>query len=293
MALGPGTAGAADPIAKCYRHPLRDTGVRCIRCDRPICPDCMRAASVGFQCPDDVKLARNAARVPRTVVGAPQRSQPPVVTWTVIAFTVAVYIATAAGSVDGINAPRASRLFRDWVLVPGQVAGHGEYLRLLTAAFLHQNVLHIGLNMFALVMVGPHLERLLGWWRFLALYLLAAVGGDLAVYLFDSPYVSVVGASGAIFGLFAACLLFVRELGFDRRALIGTIVVNFVFTFSVPNISALGHVGGFVTGIIVSVILAAVPWRRRRTPIAIQLIGLSGLFAIMVLLIAWRTAVLA
>ncbi len=291
MTAGP--EGATEPIAHCYRHPLRETGVRCIRCDRPICPDCMRPASVGFQCPDDVKLARVSQRVPRTVAGAPVHGAVQAyATWTIIGINVLAYLAAGLSSADGINRPAASRLFRDWVLVPIQVSSQHEYLRLLTAAFMHENLIHIFFNMFALAVVGPHLERLLGWWRYSALYLLAALGGDVAVYLFDSKYVSTVGASGAIFGLFAACLLFVRELGFDPQWLIGTIVINFVFTFSVPNISALGHIGGFVTGGLVAFGLAGLPWKRRRLPVRIQAGGMGALFAVMIVLVAWRTAVL-
>ncbi|MBV9594955.1 MAG: rhomboid family intramembrane serine protease [Actinobacteria bacterium] len=252
----------------------------------------MRPAPVGFQCPDDVKLARRSQRIARTVVGAPARPRPPVVTWTLIAANVAVFLATAIWSVDGFNRPAASRLFHDWVLVPQQVAAHDEYLRLVTSTFLHENVLHIASNMLALAIVGPHLERLIGWWRYLALYLLAGLGGSTAVYVFDTKYISVVGASGAIFGLFAACVLFVRELGFDPRWLIGTIVLNFVLTFSVPNISALAHIGGFVTGALGAFVLAAGPWRRRRVPIGMQAGGLGGLFAVMVAIVAWRTAVI-
>ena len=126
------------------------------------------------------------------------------------------------------------------MLVPRQVALHGQYERLITSAFLHVSIWHIAFNMIALYLVGPYLERLLGPWRFAALYLLSALGGSVAVYLFDSKYIAVVGASGAIFGLFAACLMFVRELGLDPRWLIGTIVINFVLTFSVADISKLG-----------------------------------------------------
>ena len=251
----------------------------------------MRPASVGFQCPDDVKLARVGQRVPRTVVGAPLRGATQAyATWTILAINVVAYLVAGLSSSDGLNRPAASRLFRDWVLVPVQVSSQHEYLRLLTAAFMHENLVHIFFNMFALAVVGPHLERLLGWWRYTALYLLAAVGGNVAVYAFDSKYVSTVGASGAIFGLFAAALLFVRELGFDPQWLIGTIVINFIFTFSVPGISALGHIGGFVTGGLVSFGLAGLPWKRRRLPVGMQAGGMGAVLAAMVVLIVWRTA---
>jgi membrane associated rhomboid family serine protease len=279
--------------ARCYRHPMRETGVRCIRCDRPICPDCMRPASVGFQCPDDVRIGTLEQRAPRTIAGAEVRNRQPYATWGFIAANVVVYLITAAQSVDGFGSPNASSLFQKWVLVPRQVALHGQYDRLITSAFLHVSIWHVGFNMIALYFVGPYLERLLGPWRFISLYLLSALGGSVAIYLFASKYSATVGASGAIFGLFAACLMFVRELGLDPRWLIGTIALNFLLTFSIADISKYGHLGGFALGALVSIAIAGVPWRpRKRLPLPVQLYGMGGLAVALVALIAWRTAVL-
>ena len=99
---------------------------------------------------------------------------------------------------------------------PGGRRYRRQYYRLLTATFLHANVLHIAMNMLALIIIGPYLERLLGWWRYLSVYLLGALGGSVAIYLFGARFSPVVGASGAIFGLFAAALVFVRELTWIR-----------------------------------------------------------------------------
>jgi len=290
---GTGPAPMPEPLARCYRHPLRETGVRCVRCNRPICPECMRPASVGFQCPDDVKLGRATQRAPRTVVGASVRTNYPYVTWTLVGLNVLAYIATALGSVHGINQNRTSHLFQQWELLPYKVAHDDQYYRLITSAFLHYGLLHILFNMFALLMVGPYLERLLGMWRFGAVYLLGALGASLAVYAFDSRFLPTAGASGAIYGLFAAALLLARELGLDMQWLVGTIVLNFVFTFTVPGISIYGHVGGFIAGGLATAAIAGVPWRRRRLPTQVQVAGLAGLFAVIVLVIVWRTAVLA
>ncbi len=252
----------------------------------------MRPASVGFQCPGDVRLGRVTQRAPRTVAGAPVRSRPPYCTWTLIGFNVVVYLISGLRSVDGVNRPGASRLFQDWVLTPQQVAQRDEYARLLTYAFLHENVIHIVSNMLALYLIGPHLERLLGPWRFVTVYLLSALGGGVAIYAFGSRYTPVAGASGAIFGLFAACLLFLRELGFDPRWLIGTLVLNLVLTFSVPHISILGHLGGLVVGAIAAFAIAGVPWRRLRLPVQAQLSGLGGILIVLIGVIAWRSVVL-
>src|ERR1700733_2212054 len=114
MTMQPDAGTAAQGQTRCYRHPMRETGVRCVRCDRPICPDCMRPASVGFQCPNDVRLGQAAVRAPRTVAGARVQSQPPYCTLTLIGFNVFVYLYTGLTSVDGLNAPAASKLFQSW-----------------------------------------------------------------------------------------------------------------------------------------------------------------------------------
>lgn len=286
------TSATTPVIAHCYRHPTRETAVRCVRCNRPICPECMRPASVGFQCPDDVKLGRANQRAPRTTIGTVVRSSPPLVTWSIIGLNIAVYIATAIGSVRGFNQNHTTAVFRDWLLLPQTVAQDGSFYRLLTATFLHYGLLHLVLNMLALYLVGPYLERLLGPWRYVAIYLLAALGGSVAVYAFGARFTAVVGASGAIFGLFAAALLLVRELGFDPRTLIATIVINFVLTFSIPDISKLGHLGGFVVGGLATVAIAGIPGRPRRLPLPAQLASLGGIAVVLALTVAWRTAVL-
>ena len=110
---------AANGVARCYRHPMRETGVRCVRCGRPICPDCMRPASVGFHCPDDVKIGARTVRTPRTVAGAPVNvARQAYVTGALVAGNVVVYLLTVIGSHGGINNPRSSQLFYHWVLAP-------------------------------------------------------------------------------------------------------------------------------------------------------------------------------
>jgi membrane associated rhomboid family serine protease len=273
---------------------MRETLVRCTRCDRPICPDCMRPASVGFHCPDDVKLANRQIRVARTPVGAPvtQAARPPYVTWGVIGLNVVIFVITVVQSGRGINNPHGSSLFQNWFLSPYLVAHNHQFDRLIESAFLHENLIHIISNMVALWFVGPYLERLLGWWRYAALYLLAGFGGSVAIYTFGARGVEVVGASGAIFGVFAACLLFAHELGFDRRYLIFTIVANFILTFSVPQISKLGHIGGFIVGGVAACALAGLPWARRRLSAPMQISGLLAILAVLIVLVVYRTMVL-
>jgi membrane associated rhomboid family serine protease len=283
---------AAPQASRCYRHPNREALIRCTRCDRPICPDCMRPASVGFHCPDDVGLANKAIRVPRTSVGARMMQSPPFVTWGLIAANVIVYLVTATQSVKGVSQPGdgSSTLFVDWQLFAPAIHDHYEYYRLLTSAFLHVSLLHIGSNMLALFIIGPPLERLLGRWRFAVVYLLGALGGSAAVYAWGQVSTAEVGASGAIFGLFAACLVLVRKLGLDPQWLVGIIVLNFVFTFSIHNISKLGHIGGFVTGGLAALAIAGLPQLRSRLGLQTQVAGLAGVTALVLAVVAVRSA---
>jgi membrane associated rhomboid family serine protease len=280
------------PITYCYRHPGREALVRCVRCERPICPDCMRPASVGFHCPDDVARARRSTRASRTSVGARLRHTPPLVTAALVTANIVVYIVTGLQSTSGLghpdNAP-INGLFFDWQLQPYAVFHTDAYYRLITSGFLHVSLLHIGANMLALAIVGPPLERLVGRWRFAALYLLALLGGSVAVYAFGNALQPVVGASGAVFGLFAACLVMVRRLGLDLQWLVGIIVLNFVFTFSVSDVSKLGHLGGFVAGGLAAFAIAGLPRLRARLPWWAQTGGLSGVLALEALVVAVRS----
>ncbi|HEV7206008.1 MAG TPA: rhomboid family intramembrane serine protease [Jatrophihabitans sp.] len=281
--------GGAEVAARCYRHPNREALIRCTRCDRPICPDCMRPASVGFHCPDDVQQGARSIRAPRTAVGAKLLASPPYVTITLAVLNVAAYLCTALQAHGSLRDPTGSQLFLDWNLNPFSVHS-GRYYQLLTSAFLHLSLLHIGANMLALALIGPALERLLGWWRFAAVYLISALGGSAAVYAFGIQASNTAGASGAIFGLFGACLVLVRRLGLDAQWLIGTIVLNFVITFSVPQISKWGHLGGFVTGLLLGVAIAGLPSMRERVPTRVQAAGVGGVLVLVVVVIALRTA---
>ncbi|MCW2648442.1 MAG: rhomboid family intrarane serine protease [Pseudonocardiales bacterium] len=281
----------APPAPHCYRHPNRETLIRCTRCDRPICPDCMRPASVGFHCPDDVGLANKTVRQPRTAVGARLMNSPPFVTWGLIGANVIVYLITAAQSVKGITQPGdgSSWLFRDWQLFPNSIHNNHEYYRLITSGFLHVSLLHIASNMLALFIIGPLLERLLGRWRFALVYLIGLLGGSAAVYTWGQVSTAEVGASGAVFGLFAAALVLVRKLGLDAQWLIGIIVLNFVFTFSIHNISKLAHIGGFIAGALATLAIAGLPQVRERVSLRTQVAGLAALAVLIIVIVAVRT----
>jgi membrane associated rhomboid family serine protease len=149
-------------------------------------------------------------------------------------------------------------------LIGIDVVQRGQWWRIFTAAFLHANLLHIGFNMIALLQVGNVVELIYGKLRFSLLYAIAIVGSGLAVITFNYT-VPTLGASGAIFGLFGALVAVGLRQGQRGRSLIGqvlpVIVLNLVFTFSVPGISAAAHVGGLITGLLAGLILYMVPGR--------------------------------
>lgn len=255
----------------------------------------MRPASVGFHCPDDVVAGRRTVRAARTTVGAKLIQSPPYVTSALVAANVVTYIVTATApgaSFDdpGAGATRGKGVFFEWQLEPWAVHKYNRYYDLITSAFLHVGLLHIGSNMLALIFIGPALEQLLGRWRFAAVYLLSALGGSAIIYAFGNQYTPTVGASGAIFGLFGACLVLVRRLGLDLQWLIGIIALNFVLTFSIHGISKLGHIGGFLTGILAALVIGGLPSLRRRIPTNLQIAGLGGLLCVIVLIVGLRTA---
>lgn len=294
--------GPQEPQPTCYRHPDRPTLIRCVRCNRPICPECMRDAAVGFQCPDDAREGARSVRQARTAVGAPVRQpsnpaarwSPTPVTLTLVVLNVVAYIASGVGSTaypgwprPSLQDPRSSRLFNDWVLDTRSVHDNHEFYRLITSAFLHLSPVHIAMNVLSLLIIGPTLERMLGPTRYLAVYLLSALGGSTAVYLFDNN--GAAGASGAIFGLFAVALIFARRLGLDMSWLAMTVAINFVITFSVSGISKWGHIGGFVVGGLAAVALTWLPPAKRIVKPQLQAAGLAAVLVLLVVAVLVRT----
>ncbi|HET6988499.1 MAG TPA: rhomboid family intramembrane serine protease [Kribbella sp.] len=226
----------------CYRHPDRPAGVRCQRCDKPICPACMNSAAVGFQCPNCFNEGVKSVPRTRTSLGGIQRGNPQFVTISLLAINVLVFIAVRTGG---------ARVLNDLVLVP--VLVESEPWRLMTSAFTHVQIFHIFANLFMLWQLGPPLEQMLGRLRFLILYLLSALGGSVAVWLLAAPGSATLGASGAVLGLIGALLVVHRARGLDVTWIIGYVAITAVLSILVPNISWQGHLGGFVTG-------AAVAW---------------------------------
>jgi membrane associated rhomboid family serine protease len=285
---------AAEPSAQipvCPRHPDRPAYVRCQRCGRPACPDCQRAAAVGFQCVDCVNETRRTTPGARTVYGGAVASGRPMGTFLIIGLCVLVYVLQWVIPDDVVYQNLA---FATVYATPD--FGVFEPWRMLTSAFLHSQgfILHIMLNMYMLWMFGQALEPLLGRLRFLAVYLLSAFGGSVGYLLLTPGYVpgqqvtGVVGASGAIFGLFGAMLVVQRQRGGDTRQLWVLIAVNGVIGFLVPQIAWQAHLGGLVTGALCAAAIAYAPRGPRQG--LLQAAGLVLVLALLVGLSAVRVA---
>jgi membrane associated rhomboid family serine protease len=267
----------------CYRHPDRQSFVLCQRCLRTICPECQTQAAVGVICPEcmaeqrreQTPAQRQAQRRAQrrwgrgAAVASPVRSGQPVVTYTIIGITAVAYILGA------LIQPIQGALAFNAVLLYPQYTGGSEPWRLFTAALVHSSLWHVGLNMLSLWMIGRILEPLLGRWRFAALYLIGALGGSVGVALLDFGG-WVVGASGAIFGLFGALVIIARHLGANLGGILIVLGINLAIGF-IPGmgISWQAHVGGLVAGALAGLIFART---RRPNQRGLQI----GLLAVLV-----------
>ncbi|WP_432080010.1 rhomboid family intramembrane serine protease [Streptomyces sp. WAC 04229] len=258
----------AQSLPGCYRHPDRETGIRCTRCERPICTDCMINASVGFHCPDCASGRTGggpapAASRPRTLAGGTIAADPHLLTKILIGINAAVFIAVQA---------LPSSFLSDMVLigrwppapfVPTEGVAEGEWYRLVTTMFTHEEIWHIGFNMISLWFLGGPLEAALGRARYLTLYLVSGLAGSALAYLIGSPTTATLGASGAIFGLFGATAALVRRLNADMRPVVILLVISLIFTFTRSNISWQAHVGGLVAGAVIGFAMLHAPRERR------------------------------
>ncbi|GAB3075309.1 rhomboid family intramembrane serine protease [Pedococcus soli] len=276
------TAGAQQQTTPvCPRHPQRVSYVRCQRCGRPVCPDCQRPAAVGVQCVDCVRAQAKTMRSATTVFGG-RVTDTPVVSYAIIALCVLVYVLQLA--VPG---------FSDQVDF-SPYTGESEPWRFVTSAFAHspQQITHILFNMAALWMVGAqYLERLLGAARYAAVYLISAVGGSVVYLLMSTPptstldrtswFTPMVGASGAVFGLFGALLVLNRHLGRSSAGMYLTIGINAVIGFVLPNVAWQAHLGGLLTG---AALAAVISWTTPRERRRWQWPGLGAVLGVLVVL---------
>lgn len=273
---------ARDPNNYCYRHPDRESYVLCQRCGRTICSACQTQAAVGVHCPECVAEAR--ARMPKrkpAIVTAFRRSSTkPVVTYSIIVVNLVVF---------ALQFLLGDLIFQSFAYAPFLTAM--EPWRMITSAFLHSqtSIFHILFNMYALFVFGPQLEQMLGRARYVVLYLLSAFGGSVAVLLLGDPLGGVIGASGAIFGLFGAVFVIQRKLGGNTVQLAILIVLNLVLGFIVVNVSWQAHLGGLLVGAAVAFVILQTRSPAQR---GWQIGGFAGIAVALIAITILRAATL-
>ncbi|MEU8507299.1 rhomboid family intramembrane serine protease [Streptomyces brevispora] len=287
----PPSAPVEGPVT-CYRHPGRETSISCTRCDRPICPDCMVSASVGFQCPDCVRQGSGtghspAASRPRTIAGGTVAADPRLITKILLGINVAVFVAVLAKGalVDDLVLLGRAR-FSEYGPLEG--VAEGQWYRLVTSMFLHQEEWHIAFNMLGLWWLGGPLEAALGRARYITLYMLSGLAGSALTYWLAEPNQPSLGASGAIFGLLGATAVLMRRLNYDMRPVFALLAINLVITFNPwGGIAWQAHVGGLIAGTLIAIGMVHAPRERRN---AVQYGTCAVALVVVVLIVVLRTA---
>jgi membrane associated rhomboid family serine protease len=236
----------------CYIHPDRATGLSCTTCGRPICVECSHDASVGQKCPEcAAPPPRSRIIYARNTTGRPTFQTAPV-SFTIMAITLAIFVA-------GYLSPDIDR----WLIVNlaqwNILVADGQWYRIFTAALLHGGLMHVGFNMYALYLFGPRLEHQVGGTAFASLYVAAAAAGGFVAYIVEPlGRFPLIGASGAIFGLFGAWLFVAWKMrktpgGRSMFNQLGVLLlINMALPFMVPNISWQAHLGGFAAGVLIA-----------------------------------------
>jgi len=285
--------GAMDPASQvppppagavaCKRHPGTQTMLRCTRCGDPICPDCMRPAAVGYQCPSCARGSKQEIHRPAQQVAAVAPGRGLTLTNALLLLLVAIYglEVFVGGAASLINGPRIGVLVRlgasvgVWCTASGKVVGiaAGEPWRLATAVFLHGSLIHLAMNGYALWAFGNIVEQELGKARYIAIFAVGGLFASAASFVFGVPTLPGVGASGAIFAVLGAFFGYAwrrRELAFYQariRNVVVLIVINAVFAFQVSTIDWRAHAGGFVAGVVLGLAVDGVKNRERSAPL--------------------------
>lgn len=263
----------------CKRHPNVQTMLRCTRCGDPICPDCMRPAAVGYQCPSCARGSRQEIHRPAQQVTAVAPGRGLTLTNVLLLILVAMYgvEVIAGGTASLVNGPSTSVLVRLGASVgyactaSGRLIGigAGEPWRLGTAIFLHGSLIHLAMNGYALWAFGNIVEQELGKARYIAIFAVGGLFASAASFVFGVPTIPGVGASGAIFAILGAFFGYAwrrRELAFYQariRNVVVLIVINALFAFQVRSIDWRAHAGGFVAGVILGLAVDGFKARER------------------------------
>lgn len=288
----PGTLPAPPSVEYCYRHPNVQTGVHCTRCGRPICTRCMIPAPVGYQCPECVDDAR---REFRRGPGRPRlRLRGLSATKILLGAMLAGFVLeiVRGGPNSLLAGPPLGTLVDLGAMQPVLIAT-GQYWRLFTAIFLHQGLIHIAFNAYALWLFGQFVDDSYGTARFVLLFFLTGFIASAASYAFGPINVVGVGASGAVFGIFGAFIAY----HFRRRSMATSaaslrwaftiILLNAFLAFSFRAIDWRAHLGGLAAGFVAGYALEGFGTRSTRRIVAV--VGVALLLLAGVALVVWRT----
>jgi membrane associated rhomboid family serine protease len=239
----------------CYRHPSRETAVACSNCGKPICPDCMTSSPVGMRCPDCAKQGTRVMRL-RDVATVPR------VTYALIAINVVAFLTEQGQFTIAGSSSLHGRVYEEGVLYRAAIHEGHQYWRLLTSAFLHENFIHIGFNMYLLYLLGMMLEPAIGSLRLGVIYLTALLTGAFGVVFATAD--PTLGASGAIFGLMGAAVVELRSrgIGVMESGIGGLILINLVISFTFSGISVGDHIGGLIGGLLAGYAIRTADNRR-------------------------------
>jgi membrane associated rhomboid family serine protease len=272
---------------RCYRHPDRETLLSCSNCERPICTSCAQQAAVGLRCPECAGTP-TGIRAVRSRVAPRSEGAPATIGLVGVNILVFVVEMSQGIAVRGIG---GSSIVRDGAVAAPPVAD-GEWWRLLTAGFIHAGIGHIAFNMLALWWLGGALERYIGTWRMLAVYVSAILWGSAGALIL-SPNSLTVGASGGVFGLMAALLVIERQRGV---ALLGSsigvlLLLNLGITFLIPGISVGGHLGGLAGGAAAAFVLSGlgrghIAYGRARAPVVAGVVAVMAAAVVVSLVVA-------
>ena len=236
----------------------------------------MTTTPVGMRCPECAKQGTKVMRL-REMAAVPR------VTYTLIAINVVAFL-TEQGQFTLFGSTIYGSVIEEGILYRSAIAVNHEYWRLVSAGFLHENLLHIAFNMYLLYLLGRMLEPAIGSVRFAAVYFTALLAGSFGALLATGA--PSLGASGAVFGLMGAMVveLRARRLSVMESGIGGLILINLILSFSLANISVGAHVGGLIGGALAGLALRAAGDRH-------ELLGLLACFALAATCVAGAIAV--
>jgi len=248
----------------------------------------MTSTSVGMRCPECSKERTKVKTAAGSLAGATPYATYALIALNAIAFLAEMLGGGGAGTLEGggsliDDGGVCGNAIADGGICGGQLyEGGGEVFRIVTGGFLHAGPFHLLLNMVALYVLGTLVEPAIGTVRFLGIYFAALLAGSFGALLLSDPNQVTVGASGAVFGLMGAAFVIARHRGVDQIASqIGVFVVlNLVFTLSIPGISIGGHVGGLVGGALAALLVVFA--ERGASGVTARVIEVAGIALIAV-----------